>query len=309
MRRLTMVLSLVVSAVLTTGAAGSDAQPSGITSLLGRPLTAPPVTGEARARMEAQLAEARAIWDTRRDDADALIWVGRRQAYLGQYREAIATFSDGVTRHPSDARMYRHRGHRHLTVRDIDNAIADFERAATLIAGQPDQVEPDGQPNARNTPTSTLHSNIYYHLALARYLKGDFARAAEAWTKARDAVRNPDNLVAASHWLYLSLRRAGRTAEANAVLTPITESLDVIENGSYHQLLLMYKGLRTPEAILATAPGGSSGSAARYGVSAWYLINGRVDDARALWQSMIDGPDWAAFGNLAAEAELAREKR
>ena len=215
------------------------------TSLLGKPLISPPVAEAARAKMEAQLAEARQAWNASPADADAIIWLGRRTAYLGRFREAIDIFTDGIAKHPADPRFYRHRGHRYLTVREIDKAIADFEKAVTLMAGRPDQVEPDGQPNARNVPTSSLHSNVWYHLGLGRYLKGDFARAAEAWRQARDAGKNPDNLVAASHWLYLSLRRAGQAAAADAVLKPISADLDVIENGSYHSLLLMYKRERS----------------------------------------------------------------
>ena len=256
--------------------------------------------------MEAQLADARTAWEKDCDDADALIWVGRRTAYLGRYREAIHIFTDGLARHPKDARMYRHRGHRYLTVREIDMAIADLEKAVALIAGQPDQVEPDGLPNARNIPTGTLHSNIYYHLALSYYVGGDFNRAADTWALARDAAGNADNLVASSHWLYLSLRRAGRHADAAAVLAPIEEDLDVIENGEYHQLLLMYRGERTPESLLAAAGDDSGGSAARYGVSAWYFLNSRQDEAAALWAEILAGPDWPSFGYLATEAEVAR---
>jgi hypothetical protein len=201
--------------------------------------------------------------------------------------------------------LLRHRGHRYLTVREIDRAIADFEKAVELMAGRPDEIEPDGLPNARNVPTGTLHSNVWYHLALARYLKGDFGRAADTWALARDAVRNADNLVACSHWLYLSLRRAGRTGDAASVLVPITKDLDVIENSEYHQLLLMYKGERSPESLLATADDGSGGSATRYGVSAWHLVNGRERDAASLWRTMLEGSDWPSFGYLAAEAEVA----
>ena len=308
MRKLFVVLSALMVLVPVTGATRSETQPPSITSLLGRPLTPPVIAPEAKSRMEAQLATALATWEKDRDNADALIWVGRRTAYLGQYREALKIFTDGIVRHPTDARMYRHRGHRYLTVREIDRAIADFEKAASLVAGQPDQVEPDGQPNARNVPTSTLHSNIYYHLALGYYLKGDFGRAADTWMKARDVVRNADNLVAASHWIYLSLRRAGRTAEAAAALAPITSELEVIENGSYHQLLLMYKGERTPEDVLKAAGEGSGGSAVRYGVSAWYLINNQRREASALWASILEGTDWASFGYLAAEAEVAARR-
>jgi tetratricopeptide (TPR) repeat protein len=308
MRRL-LALSLA-TVVLATGPlyAAPPAKSPGITSLLGKPLIAQAPAPEDAARMEAQLAEALAAWEKDRDDADALIWVGRRTAYLGRYREAIAIFTDGIARHPDEPRMYRHRGHRYLTVRAIDAAIADLEKAAGLMAGRPDVVEPDGLPNARNIPTGTLHSNVWYHLALARYLKGEFDLAAEAWTQARDAAGNADNLVACSHWLYLSLRRAGRTAEAAQVLVPITADLDVIENGEYHQLLRMYKGERTAESLLATADDGSGGSATRYGVGAWYRVNGRVQDAESLWTSMLEGSDWPSFGHLAAEAEIAARR-
>jgi tetratricopeptide (TPR) repeat protein len=279
------------------------------TSLSGQPLFAPPVPDAARARMEAQLEEARTGLARDPGGAGALIWVGRRTAYLGRFREAIRLFSEGIAKHPNDARFYRHRGHRYLTVRDLPRAIADFEKAASLVAGQPDRIEPDGQPNARNVPTSSLQSNIWYHLALARYLTGDFAAAADGWRRARDVLDNPDNLVAASHWLYLSLRRAGRDADANAVLAPIRADLDVIENGSYLQLLLLYRGERTADQLLRDAGEGASGSAVRYGVGAWHLVEGRRDEAAAVWKAILTGTDWPSFGFLAAEAELAAPRR
>jgi len=290
-----------------TAARAQTPQPQ-VISLLGRPLAPLALQPEDEARMESQLAEAVASWDKDRANADALIWVGRRTAYLGRYREAIAIFTDGIARHPGDPRMYRHRGHRYLTVREIDRAIADLETAAELMAGRPDEVEPDGLPNARNVPTGTLHSNVWYHLALGYYLKGDFDRAADTWTRARDSVDNADNLVAASHWLYLSLRRAGRHDEAAAVLRPITADLDVIENAEYHELLLMYQGQRSPEALLAAAGEDSGGSATRYGVSAWYLVSGRRDEAESLWNGILAGSDWPSFGHLAAEAEVAARR-
>ncbi len=77
--------------------------------------------------------------------------------------------------------MYRHRGHRYITLREFDKAIADFNKAVELIEGTDDIVEPDGAPNAAGIPTSTLHTNIWYHLGLAHYLKGDFAAALLAY--------------------------------------------------------------------------------------------------------------------------------
>lgn len=279
------------------------------TSLLGRPLISPAPAESVRVRLEADLAAARSALDRAPDDADARIWVGRRLAYLGRYREAIAVFSTGVERFPKDARFLRHRGHRYITVRELDKAVADLERADALVAGTPDQIEPDGQPNARNVPLTTLQSNIRYHLALAYYLQGELARAAPVWERAREAVKNPDNLVSATHWLYLTLRRLGRTDAAARVLEPIVPGLDIVENGSYYALCEMYKGVRTEDAVLSAAGSGPSGAAVVYGVSAWRAINGRTADARALWQKLVDGPDWAPFGVIAAEADLARAAR
>lgn len=88
-------------------------------------------------------------------------------AYLGDYKQAIKIFTEGSVKFPKDARFYRHRGHRFITIRCFDEAIRDFETAAKLVKGKEDEIEPDGLPNARNIPTSTLQSNIFYHLGLA----------------------------------------------------------------------------------------------------------------------------------------------
>ena len=277
------------------------------TSLLGRPLYAPVQSAEARTKAEAELARAEEASRRAPGDADATIWLGRRTAYLGRYRAAIDIFSKGIEMHPQDARMYRHRGHRYITVRELDRAIADLSKAAELAAGQPDRIEPDGQPNARNIPTSTLQSNIYYHLGLAHYLKGDFASARRAYRTCMEHSKNPDMLAATSHWLYMTLRRLQRDDEARQVLEPITPGMDIIENTSYHKLLLMYKGLEKAETLLASAAAeGLDAVTIGYGVGNWYLYNGRRDEAMRLFRAIVAErePQWPAFGFIAAEAEL-----
>lgn len=271
-------------------------------SLLGKPLFPPPIPDADRARMEADWAAA---FEKAKSEpsAEAIIWLGRRTAYLGRFRQAIQAFTGGLRLYPDDARFYRHRGHRYISVREFDNAIADLERAASLIKGKPDEVEPDGQPNARNIPTSTLHTNIWYHLALARYLKRDYVRAVDDWKRTRDAGKNADNLVSATHWLYTTLRRANRDQEATAALASITATMDVIENGSYYSLVLLYKGLRTEADVLTAAGSGSAATAVRYGVSAWHLANGRSAEAGKLRAQILAGPDWPSFGFIAAEMD------
>jgi Tetratricopeptide repeat len=279
------------------------------TSLLGKPLYAARPSPDVFARSMAVLDQARAMSE-KGQNADFIIWMGRAHGYWQQFRLAIATFSMGVRTFPSDARMYRHRGHRYITVREFDNAIADLSKAAELAMGKPDEIEPDGQPNARGIPTSTLKTNVYYHLGLAQYLKGDFQKALQAYRECLTFSKNPDMIVAASHWLYMTLRRLGRDAEAQRVLEPITAGMDIIENGSYHKLLLMYKGEVEADALLESAKaGGLDAVTIGYGVGNWHVYNKRRDRAMEIFRGIVenDAAQWPAFGYVAAEAELARK--
>jgi len=300
---LDLVLVLILSGVQAQTA------PQG-TSLLGKPLIPAAPADAARERLDANLAAAREQYNKNPNDADAIIWVGRRLAYLGRYRDAIATFTEGIQKHPTDARMYRHRGHRYLTVRELDKATADFSKAAELIAGKPDEIEPDGQPNAKNIPTSTLNTNIFYHLGLAHYLRGEFEPALKAYRECLRFSKNPDMLVATTHWLYMTLRRLDRPGEARQALEPISADMEIIENTSYHRLLMLYKGTEKADALASSLAAGSLDAVTiGYGLGNWHLYNGRRDQAMTTFRQIVEGNEaqWPAFGYLAAEAELARK--
>ena len=256
-----------------------------------------------------RLAEARRRYEAKPNDPGAIIWLGRRLAYLGRFREAIASYTEGIKKFPWDARFYRHRGHRYITLRRFDLAINDFEKATKLIKGKPDEVEPDGQPNVRNIPTSTLQFNIWYHLGLAYYLTGQNHRALNSYRDCLEVSKNPDALVATSHWLYMTLRRMNRPREAAKVLEPIREGLEIIENDGYYRLLLMYKGTVSPEDLLAETlkQAGSAGSnIILYGIVNWYLYNGPRHEALKIFRQMVAGDQWTSFGYIAAEADLNR---
>jgi len=277
-------------------------------SFLGDTLRALPMSADARARAEQQLDQARAAFRRDSTNVDSIIWLGRRLAYLGRFRESIDVYSKGIARYPTNAWLYRHRGHRYITVRQLDRAIADLERAQSLVEGQPDQIEPDGQPNAQNTPIGTLHSNIAYHLGLAYYLKGDYARAVPLYQHEMAAATNDDRRVSTAHWLYMSLRRLGRTGEAANVLKPISRQMKVIENDTYLKLLLLYKGELPPDSLLPPADSAAASvtdATAAYGVGNWHLYNGRTADGARIFHRVLGGGQWAAFGFIAAEADVA----
>ncbi len=276
-------------------------------SLLGDTLYVPELQADVRNNFEQKLLAARTVYESDPKNADTIIWLGRRTAYLGQYRQALNIFTKGIEAHPQDARMYRHRGHRYISIRQLSRAIEDFEHAVKLIDGAEDEIEPDGLPNSRNIPTSTLHSNIWYHLGLAYYLKNDMEQALRAYRECLSVSNNPDMLAASSHWLYMILRRLGKVDEAAQILEPIHADMDIIENQAYHQLLLFYKGEITLEYLLDNSYNGIMNAAIGYGVGNWYYYNGKSEDAKRVFQQLLQGKQWTAFGYIAAEADFSRE--
>jgi tetratricopeptide (TPR) repeat protein len=288
-------------------APASTAKPEA-TSLLGTPLYAIELAPDAKQAVEARVAAAREALSKTPDSPDAILWLGRQTAAAGRVRLAIDIFTKGIAQFPADPRFYRHRGHRYVTVREFDKAIADLAHAAQLIKGKPDQPEPS-TADATVMSSETLHYAIYYHLGLAHYLKGDFAAALPVYRQCLAAAKanvSDDLTAGASDWLYMTLRRLGRAEEAAKVLEPIVPGMKVKDDQQYYDRLMMYKGAKKPEELLAAGKDPVSKATLAYGVANWYLYNGRKDEAKALFQKIVTGPNWMPFGFIAAEAELAR---
>ena len=305
---MTTDMKLVSTVALLLFASGTDAanlphvaDGAQAMSLSGKPLHAAP-PGQ---KTLDQLAEAKNNYEAKPNDADNIIWYGRRTAYSGDFRGAIEIYSDGIEKFPNDDRMYRHRGHRYISIREFDRAIADLEQAAKLIEGKDNETEPDGQPNEQNIPVSSRHGNIWYHLGLAYYLKHDWENAFRAYQNGFNSGRNDDNRVSTTHWLYMIKRRMGDEKGAARVLDVITVDMNVIENFSYHKLCLFYKGELDVQGLIGDGEDTPSGASAAYGLANWYYYNG--EDAKALehLEALVATSSWAAFGFIAAEADLA----
>lgn len=269
----------------------------------------PQLSEETRKIYEGQLANERTDYGINPDNANRAVWFGRRTAYLGEYKAAIKIYSDGLKWNPKNAALYRHRGHRYITLRCFDDAIKDFETAAKLIKGKPDEVEPDGLPNAKNIPTSTLQSNIWYHLGLAYYLKGDFKNALKAYKECEKVSKNNDMRVATAYWYYMTLRRMGKNKEAKRVLEAFRGSIELIENTEYLKLIRLNRDEERPEDLLAEIRGDANtlkSSSLGYGVGNYFLYNGDNEKALTIFRKIVEGDQWASFGYIAAEAEISR---
>ena len=45
-----------------------------------------------------------------------------------------------------------------------------------------------------------------------------------------------------------------------------------------------------------------------YGLGNWHLVHGRTEESTRIFRLVIAEPQWAAFGYIAAEAELAAQQ-
>ena len=287
-------------------AAGKTAE---ATSLLGAPLYRVELSPAAKAISDANLAGARDEFVKNPDAADTILWLGRQLAVAGRVREAIDVYTRGISRFPADARFYRHRGHRYVTTREFDKAIADLDNAAQLFAGKADEQEPT-TADRKVMSSETLQYATWYHLGLAHFLKGDFESALKAYRQCLAVAKgNDDQTVGASDWLYMTLRRLGRADEAAKALEPIVPGMKVKDDQTYYDRLNMYKGVYAPEDLLRAGGDPVTAATLAFGVGNWYLYNGRKDEARAIFEQIVKGSNWMPFGFIAAEAELARMRK
>ncbi len=262
------------------------------------------IVHEPSEKMLDQYEKAKKDFESDPDNLDNYIWYGRRTAYLGKYEEAIEIFSEGIEKFQADPHLYRHRGHRYISIRKFDKAIKDLEYAGKLIQGTENETEPDGMPNAMNIPVSTLHGNIWYHLGLAYYLEHNYEKAFEAYMKCRETGDNYDNIVSSTHWLYMIQRRMGNIDLAAEMLDPIHLGDSVIENTDYYDLCKFYKGLIAIESFKLTKEDSPSSDAIKYGIANWYFYNGEKEKSRKMMEELLTSKSWSSFGYIAAESDL-----
>ncbi|MBC36006.1 MAG: hypothetical protein CL663_08210 [Bacteroidetes bacterium] len=244
--------------------------------------------------------EAQKNYESNTDDPTALIWYGRRAAYLGQYKEAIRLFSLGIEKHPEDARFYRHRGHRYISTRQFELAISDLEKAKELTTQSEDMVEPDGLPNSKNIPLTTLKGNIFYHLALSYYLQNNIDAAGGTIMFGSLFDKYDDNIVSTAQWFYMTLRRMNEKKSAMLLLQGINKEMDIIENMSYHQMCLFYKGELTEDELKID-------DVALYSLGNWYLYEKNdKTKAKEYWSKLLKEGNPYSFAYIACEADWAR---
>lgn len=278
--RITTAVGLAVLAVLAV-APLAHAQQVQYRSLTGVEFRAQPDTGGV-ARAEAALKG-----DPK--NVQLILALGLAQAAIRQYREAIATFSRGIKIDPTNALLYRWRGHRYISTGQVTKALADLERGNRI---------------------DSTNYGIYYHLGVAHFLRGEFQAAAAAFSQCQRRAPDPNELAGATDWLWMSLSRAGRKADAQRALAPISDTLKVTTATAYWQRLLLYRGLIKPtEVITAKDTADVQVATLSFGVGNWYLTRGDMAKAREWFEKSVASRGWPGFGFFASQVELARMKK
>ncbi len=280
MSRVTRLSTIVVAASLTSGAvAPVTAQSVQYKSSSGVVYRAQADTGPVARAQQALAADPRTV--------QRFIQLGVAQSGARQMREAVQTFTRALAVAPNDPLLYRWRGHRRLSVRDFDGAMADLTRGYGL--------------------DSTLYG-VLYHLGVLRFVRGDFNAAADAFSRAQPRAPDGGELAGATDWLWMSLQRAGRASEAAAMLARRPDTLPAAN--AYVKRLRLYRGETQPDALFAPSDTSDVDVATlSFGLGNWYMVKGDTVRAREQFRRSIRSGGWPAFGFIASEAELARLDR
>jgi tetratricopeptide (TPR) repeat protein len=282
------ILGLVFTAVLLSQANDVPRGAFETVSRLGRKLYALPD--------DPAILEARQALSADPKNPDKFVRLSKAQAGRRQYREAVETCTQGLQVAPNSADLYLERGHRELGLREFEKARTDLQDAVRL---SPEMLD------------------AHYHLGLAHYFLRQFDQAAASFEKARALAKSDDSLIDCSNWLYVSLRRAGREKDASSVLLRITPQVNNTEPHLffYLRLLHFYQGQLTEQAVLPPPPSGPQDlegelayDTVNYGVGNWHLYHHQPAEARALFNKVVTGEAWNAWGFIGSELELAGDK-
>jgi len=257
-----------------------------VTSGLGRKLYALPDDDKVVAARKSLAEDPKNL--------ERVLQLSKAEAARRQYREAVATTTQGLAFAPKSADLYLERGHRELGLREFSAAMKDLEEATRLA---PDMLD------------------AHYHLGLAHYFSGEFDAAATSFERARGLAKNNDSLIDCTNWLYVSLRRAGKEQEAERALARITPDVKNTEPHLYFYLRLLhfYQGQLTADAVLPPPPTGPDDlegelafDTVSYGVGNWRVYHQQRADAIGLFRNVVKGEAWNAWGFIGSELELVR---
>lgn len=272
-------------------------------SFLGEPLFAPVVSDSIIQKSDSIINLIKAKPAPTEDD---YISIGFQLVNTGRYRDAISNYNDGLAVYPESFKLLRHRGHRYITTRQLNNALSDLTKAASLIEGQPDVAEYD----QNGEMTGTYQHWIWYHIGLCYYLNHAYIQAVPAYERCLAESRSNKNRVGVSDWLYNTYMRLGEKEKATLLLEAITPNMETDRDHPYFRRIMLYKGVISPDELVDVDQDPIKASVSditmMYGLANWYTYQGDTEKAKILYQKIVQSENgWPGFAFAAAEKELA----
>lgn len=280
MTRATVVAAVVSASVACSGTTLA-AQSVQYRSPAGIEYRAQADTGPIARAQAALMADAR--------NPQKFIALAVAQSGARQFREAIETLTLGLVVAPNDVMLLRWRGHRYISVREFVKARADLTRGFAL---------------------DSTNYGILFHFGVLKFIEGDFAGAADMFARAQPRAPDGGERAGSTDWLWMSLSRAGRTAEAEAMLARHPDSLPAPPNYAYVTRLKLYRRELTPATLIG--PGDTTDvqvATLNYGLGDWYMVRSDTVNARAAFERAVASGGWPGFGFIVSEAELRRLKK
>ena len=241
------------------------------------------------------VAAAKAKADADPRNVELLLALGNAQASVWRMTDSIASYTAGLAIDPDHVGLLLNRGHRYVSIGKYDLALKDLQAAS-------DQIHPEPLTNEL-----TDAFEISYHVGIAHYMQGDFAKSAAAWDRCRELARTDDQRASSFDWSYMTYRRAKRDKEAAAILEKVSPAWKITGNASYFNRLLFYKGLKKEPELLDEKAEPVAVATVSYGIGNWYLYNGDAAKARPYFEKAVASKAWATWGYIGSKIELGRE--
>lgn len=271
-------------------------------SFSGKPLYAKLADSVSVVKSDSLIAAIRSKADLSEDD---FIAMGRSNVGIYQFKKAVDVYSEGLVKYPNSYRLLRHRGHRYINLRQLENAIPDLLKAEELIRPEPEVYEYD----ASGKQGATYQHQIWYHIGLYHFLKRDFGSSASAFEKSLATAHAGGDLAGSSDWLYNAYMRLGEPDKAAKVARPFVLDFN-IENKDYpyFRRLLLFNGVIKPEELVdANKPIAEMTlleMTKLYGLANWNAYRGDNETANVLYKKILESTEWAGFAYASAELDV-----
>lgn len=237
-----------------------------------------------------ETAKWRSILAEMPEEYGAWLWLGKSLGAQFRFTEAIDVYSRAIERFPERFDAFKLRAGCYSNSLRFDQAAADLITAMRL--GAPQEA-------------------ALYSLGTARYLRGDDEQAISAFKPLLSLLEPASPMrLAATDWLFLSLLRSGRTADAEEVRCRIPKLEEPL--AAYRLRCAVYSGQLDLEEAVARAialPRDIQTITSLYGLSVYcqYILGDsqRADSLRQ--EILLRRAYWPALGFLGALTDAERK--